>query len=391
MDADNGVEEFIARGISDARLTQYLEDTDGDEQRALELYEWSSRMSSECFRIIGHLEILLRNAIDNELKRYYHEEECGIPWFLQISSPLGDRNQDIINHVREQLRNNRKPDARDRIIASLTFGFWSSLFRKEYDNNLWKPILHHIFSRGTNPKVKRSEVSRLVESIRVTRNHAAHQNYMRDFDVRKAMNDVFNLAELISPEYCAWMKSHSRWEQIYNSCPEIALDTVIVPGRVAWDIYQKQPIYVCHIGRFFRDSQYLGFYESKTIRQQIPHIRKIYEKVEWNEENAKRLLSSKDKSDQILGKAIHWALTPEGIKTAHGWKDSQQGYKVFLLTGPRKHSETTESGKHFVLQNDIPHRHSTAFVQNHRYVSSHALLNAESTDALIPKKHNPLV
>ncbi|KFI62073.1 hypothetical protein [Bifidobacterium cuniculi] len=371
----------VAEHITAVRLAEYLNEVDGDPSRALELYMWNSRMSAECFILIGHLEILLRNSIDEVLQLYYHDKERGIPWFLQLGTDLSTEDRESIQRVREELRKRRKPDSRDRIIAGLTFGFWSHMFNTQHDE-LWKLCLYRVFRNGENPKITRKEVAALVEQLRLTRNRVAHHNYLKQFDVPNSIASIFQLARLISPEYATWMENNSTWREIYeNSCPAIDTDTVIIPGRVAWDIYQHQPIYVCRKGRFFRDMRYLGFYEDKYIRNQIPRIKHVFDDVEWTPERAQELCESNDHDERTLGKAMQWALSEEGTEVAHGWKHAKEGYKVFLLT-PYREQQQGDDGHHVLPNGDLPHESSVAYVRNHRYTSLHRLLSARTTDDL---------
>ena len=68
--------------VSPQRMAPYLRQSDGNPDRALRLYEWSSRMSAAAFETIGHFEVLLRNAIDQALSDHFAEGDRGIPWFL---------------------------------------------------------------------------------------------------------------------------------------------------------------------------------------------------------------------------------------------------------------------------------------------------------------------
>lgn len=212
--------ESTAHGISRARLQGYLSKTDDDLQRAIALYTWNSRMSAECFIAIGHLEVLLRNTIDTAFQDYCADSLRGIPWFLQLHSGLHKTEQENIATAREHLAREGKPDSRDRVIAQLTFGFWTRLFGKTYDE-LWKRCLHKVFANGMNPSITRREVVALLEHVRLIRNHAAHQNFMKREDVANAANDILHLADLISPSYATWMRNDAcRLHEVYDQCPE---------------------------------------------------------------------------------------------------------------------------------------------------------------------------
>ena len=58
--------------------------------------------------------------------------------------------------------------------------------------------------------------------------------------------------------------------ELHEQVPD--LDTVVVAANVAWDVYEHCGIYVCRVGRYFRDVERLAFYESQSIRRQFPRI-----------------------------------------------------------------------------------------------------------------------
>ncbi|KIC58176.1 hypothetical protein [Microbacterium hominis] len=57
-----------SRFVGDARLQRLLGDADGDIARAHELFEWNVRASGAAMEAIHVFELVLRNAIDRELR-----------------------------------------------------------------------------------------------------------------------------------------------------------------------------------------------------------------------------------------------------------------------------------------------------------------------------------
>lgn len=69
-----GKHDFVRITIDDTwlspeRFAEYLEATSGARERASRLYEWNALDSSALFEFIGHVEVLLRNAIIYEVER----------------------------------------------------------------------------------------------------------------------------------------------------------------------------------------------------------------------------------------------------------------------------------------------------------------------------------
>ncbi|ODT25959.1 hypothetical protein [Microbacterium sp. SCN 69-37] len=62
--------ELIAGALHVSRFGTYATATGGDIERALRLYLWNVQLSSAFHASLGLLEVLLRNAIDRELREW---------------------------------------------------------------------------------------------------------------------------------------------------------------------------------------------------------------------------------------------------------------------------------------------------------------------------------
>lgn len=164
--ADRGVRSWL----SSERFEPYVREAHGDEALGAELYEWNVRLAAACFEAFQYVEVILRNALDEQLRLHFDEASRGLPWFLLPVSRQGrvqDRIDEEVNKVRKRLREARPPkESRDQIVANLTFGFWTSLLHSDHDQ-LWKDCLHRTFPHATGT---RSTVAAVLEPLRVFRN-----------------------------------------------------------------------------------------------------------------------------------------------------------------------------------------------------------------------------
>ena len=345
-------------------MTTYLDEVAGDEAAALALYEWSARTSAAAFVVVGHLEVLLRNALDSCLREYYREESCGIPWFLMPN--VGGTNVcEAINLVRERLRPQGK-ETRDQVIAGMSFGFWAGLLGPKYED-LWRNCLHRAFPHGSG---RRSQISAALERIRRFRNRLAHHDSMIKVDVPFEIRLVVQVAGHISSAAGQWLsKSHAEAMATYRQRPHVPFDTVVVPAKAAWPLYEDCRAYVCQAGRAFRPFDRMAFYVGREIKAEVPGVLHRRDNVEWTPEEAARLARSGDRCDRKVAKVI-------AATRAEGWSDGR--YQVFLLTQPGdpKHRSLTTAIAHNAVGK------GSAFVQRQRYVSLHALETANTTSDL---------
>ncbi|MFE2750972.1 hypothetical protein ACFXGA_03095 [Actinosynnema sp. NPDC059335] len=348
--------------LSEPRMAPYLEAAGGDKIKALELYEWSTRTSSAAFEVVGHFEVLLRNIIDRCLREHFREEQCGIPWFL-LPTPGGEHVAEAVEAVRRRLRPLRK-ESRHQVIAGLSFGFWSALLGPKYED-LWRECLYRAFPNSSG---KRKQVAVAIERVRKFRNRLAHHDSTINVDVPFEVRQVIELAAFIDQDAAGWLQRCSNVMAVYAQRPVKVEDTVVVPAKHAWVLYQECRAYVCQAGRAFRPVERIAFYADREIKQDVPAVVHRRDNVEWTTEAADRLRTSENRFDRRVANVIE--------ASREVWKDGR--YQVFLLTSPGDPA-------HRRLPAALPHDGSgrgSAFVQRQRYASLHSLETATTTSDL---------
>lgn len=93
-------------------------------------------MISEAFYpMLSILEVGLRNSMDYQLKRKFDDGN----WFesndfIKIASSY---QIDSISDARKNIHREKKVVTPGKIIAELSFGFWTSLFDSRFEMSLW--------------------------------------------------------------------------------------------------------------------------------------------------------------------------------------------------------------------------------------------------------------
>jgi hypothetical protein len=345
--------------LSEPRMAPYLDTANGDKTTALELYEWSARTSSAAFEVVGHLEVLLRNALDRCLREHFREEHCGIPWFL-LPTPGGEHVADAVTAVRERLREQRK-ESRHQIVAGLSFGFWAGLLGPKYEE-LWRDCLHRAFPGSSG---KRKQIAVAVERVRRFRNRLAHHDSTINVDIPFEIRQIIELASYIDADAARWLERCNDAMAVYARRPATVADTVVVPAKNSWALYESTRAYVCQAGRAFRPVERIAFYVDREIKPDVPAVLHRRDNVAWTSEEAERLRASEDRFDRKIAGVIEES---RGV-----WVEGR--YQVFLLTRPGDPA-------HRRLGGALPHGGSgrgSAFVRRQRYVSLHSLETATST------------
>lgn len=366
LDAGNEF-EAVWSALSEPRLAPYLKAAT-NKQHALSLYEWNTRIAAACFEVVGHLEVLMRNSLDQCLRRHYREDERGIPWFF-LDLPGGGNVHEAVDVVRRRLRQyesllggRRVRDTRHQIVAGMSFGFWSSLTGPKYET-LWRDCLHSAFpnSPGT-----RKEVSTALEGIRKFRNRLAHHDSMIGVDVPFEIQRVFTVARFIDADAAAWLEGRSRVMDVYAEHPGLP-DTVVVAAKAAWPLYASGcAAYVCQAGRSFRHVERIAFYAESEIKPDVPKILHRRDNVDWTLDEADRLAASGNRFDRKIAEVIRRA-------PADVW--DQGRYQIFLLS-------REGDPAHRKLPGPLAHEgvgRGSAFTQRQRYIPLHSLQTAKTT------------
>lgn len=317
-------------------------------------------MSSASFEIVAHLEVLLRNAVDRALAVHHDEQSKGIPWFL-CRPPANDDVAEAVEVVRARLRPLGR-DSRHQIVAGLSFGFWSGMLGRRYED-LWRSALRHAFPGSSGA---RKQVASEVEAVRKFRNRLAHHDSMLNIDIPFEIRRVQRVAGFIGTDAAAWLSDIDRTAQIYAQRPSSPVDTVVVPARDAWAFYQAQYAYVCQAGRWFQPVDRMAFYTDQQVKPAVPRITHRRDNVIWTEAEADRLSASVDRNDRKVAAVIRSSLAAGGSAGVN---------QVFLLTRPGdpEHRELEHPLEH------VARGRGSAYVQRQRYVSLHALETATTT------------
>ncbi|MFZ3573837.1 Abi family protein [Streptomyces sp. BH097] len=236
--------------ISRPRLAPFLAAT-ATPEAAMELYLWNVRLSAAFSEVIALAEVILRNAMAEQLAAAY-----GATWYARAEL-FDDRT---MNGFRTTWRNismptdpkTRKPakkTLRDvpagKIVAESTFGCWVNLLDRggargdgpylknvDYDSTLWRKALHKAFP---NSGGKRTTVFTTASHVRCLRNRTAHhepliggiplpgQNDARGRTRRLALADahdeVLRLVEYIDKDVASWLGQMSRVPELLSCRP----------------------------------------------------------------------------------------------------------------------------------------------------------------------------
>jgi len=218
--------EKIRFYLSAPRLSRYLKATDNRKSEAARFYMANLRLAKSFHPVLGLLEVILRNCLNNELSAHFKDPD----WILNqkngfmndssltyIHPKTGKKVKNTYLRTRvikaEKALNKRGAViTAGKLIAEQTFGFWTSLFEKTH----YKLVKGRVIKcfKHLLPGTGRVEVLKLLNDIRKFRNRINHNEPIcfRDSSIditysKKVHESIYEILPWIDPELVRWVKT----------------------------------------------------------------------------------------------------------------------------------------------------------------------------------------
>ncbi|HEX6457032.1 MAG TPA: hypothetical protein VF009_11005, partial [Solirubrobacterales bacterium] len=135
--------------------------------------------------------------------------------WLCDSATLTIESREKVNEAIGRLLREGKRPTRDRVIASLSFGFWQALFSSKYEG-LWRSALFKAFPHGDG---SRREIANLAGPLLHFRNRIAHHEAIFFSNLEGQHARILKLAGLIDPEAEQYIAAQSRVGELLLAMP----------------------------------------------------------------------------------------------------------------------------------------------------------------------------
>lgn len=247
--------QAIRASISQPRFGTYLAKGGNHEEYAMALYLYNARVAKSFLYPLHVAEVTLRNAVDGILVGKFTTD-----WPHDQTFRTQTLTADGLATLDKAIQRAGANATRDQVVATLTFDFWSNLFRPEY-GSLWRTEVNIAFPHLKHGET-RQEIQNLVKPINVFRNRVAHHEPVLDMNVTDIYAKIVRLIELRCAETAKWMKHHSTFSSVVRTRPRpggaasvklaAKLDPAFVPvtsetglGELAALLGEKQQAIVC--------------------------------------------------------------------------------------------------------------------------------------------------
>lgn len=156
--------------LSPARLRPYCLRASDPPELVLGRYRWNSALSGALRDNLGALEIPFRNRVHGVLADY-----CGHDtWYRDPRIRLDSRAVQEITIAEDRLGRQRRTFGANDVVAALPFGFWCSLFNRNYEQVLFPRPLATALKCMPRQNRRRKLIAGLLEEARVLRNRISH-------------------------------------------------------------------------------------------------------------------------------------------------------------------------------------------------------------------------
>jgi len=217
-----GINELEA-SVSSPRLSTYVRRSEGgSKEAALKLYLWNAQISAKFHFPLQIAEITLRNALHRELTTAY-----GPDWHAAADLPLQQPEKSKISRAEKDIRRKGRSLTSDRVVAALSFGFWTTLIGKgnrgSYHNQLWVPTLNKAFKKASVKN--RSDIHSKYDQLRQLRNRIAHHEPVFSQDLEGEYRNTLDLISWHCPVTAKWVEHHCGIVDCLNKMPVIQHQT----------------------------------------------------------------------------------------------------------------------------------------------------------------------
>lgn len=153
-------------------------------------YKSELEQAKEIFIYLHFLEIFLRNKIASEFSiefgNWLFDKSCALK--------LNLKEQEKIDKIITELTKTKKEINLDNIISNLNLGFWTNLFHKSYNYQVWQKnkMLERVFPFLKPHQRNLRQIQKEMEAVRKLRNKVFHFENLQSWDFNLMKNLINN-------------------------------------------------------------------------------------------------------------------------------------------------------------------------------------------------------
>lgn len=238
--------------ISKPRLSPYMRACNDNLSQAFELYAWNLELGASFYAPLAILEIVVRNAMHRELTALFGASWHRNEQFQRVGTKIIEARLSVVSgrppqkastdiltqpaKIDGKLRAERarkmgptspigtkEAPTTDDIVASLDFGYWTSLLNRDVENTLYAAGLYKAFPHAPHARKKkphRAQIAEKLRDLRIFRNRVMHHEPLFNRkSIRKDLQSIIEVCGWIAPTAEEWVKHLSKVEATLETAP----------------------------------------------------------------------------------------------------------------------------------------------------------------------------
>ena len=204
--------DFFEKVFSVDRMKKYFLLYPEDEVKAIKHYQCNIMLSEAMYPCLSVFEVELRNSVVRELVAFAKRED----WYVlfSITPGLMELNK-YISTAKKQIAARGEDITTAKITAELTWGFWTSLFNRNYERILWKD-LRRAFPFMKKANRQRKIVASFLNKFRRLRNRIDYNEAIcwNLDEVEMIHDEMKNVMGWMNKEVPAWLSQFDRFGSV---------------------------------------------------------------------------------------------------------------------------------------------------------------------------------
>lgn len=191
---------MVQQRPSPARIGTYERACGGDLAAAVALYRWNASAAAAFWEVLGHGEVILRNAMHDQLAAQHQRRGDAGEWF---DDPRRVLTPEALNDLRVARRRAGIGATPGKVVAELSLGFWRYLLARRYSATLWPAIVHAFPHRPRRGNAQRTLESHVID-LHQLRNRIAHHEPLINVPLAARLRSLEFMLDCIDPRVRAW-------------------------------------------------------------------------------------------------------------------------------------------------------------------------------------------
>jgi hypothetical protein len=205
--------------FSVARTRRYLNAFEGNVVRAASAYDQNMLLGQALMPMFHALEVGLRNAVHARLSLAFGRSD----WWENLPAAEFGWSLREIAGAKEKLARRHESQAPDKVVAELTFAFWTALFNARHQDSLWAH-LRLAFPHCPKEVRQRKRISGALNSVRDLRNRVFHHEpllWIRPHNVDQCHTRGREAIGWLDPRLVAWLDQHDQVKTRWQICTRL--------------------------------------------------------------------------------------------------------------------------------------------------------------------------